>query len=65
MVRAFVNDQWSTIAVDLPPISPPLGFGRVNIRTNRLSRPMLFTPGSADARVVGVQVGETSRQSLN
>jgi O-antigen ligase len=57
-VRAFVIDRWSTIAVDLPPVEPPLAFGRINIRTNSLSRPMLFTPGSADSRIVGIQVGE-------
>jgi hypothetical protein len=57
-VRAFVIDRWSTIAVDLPPVEPPLAFGRINIRTNSLSRPMLFMPGSADSRIVGIQVGE-------
>ena len=58
LARAFVTNQWQTIAVDLQRPVPPLEFGRINIKTNRLSRPILFTPGSADTRVVGVQVGE-------
>ena len=56
--RAYVTSAWSTVALDVIPPAPPVAFGRVNIRSNRLSRPMLFTAGSADARVVGVQVGE-------
>jgi O-antigen ligase len=58
VARTYVTDRWSTVTVDVlrPPL--PLGFGRVDIRSNRLSRPMLFTPGSSDARVVGVQVGQ-------
>ena len=61
LARAFVTNQWLTIAVDLQRPVPPLEFGRINIRTNRLSRPILFTPGSADTRVVGVQVGNTGQ----
>jgi O-antigen ligase len=58
LTRAYVTGQWSTITVDVGRPVPPLEFGRINIKTNRLSRPVLFMAGSADTRLVGIQVGE-------
>jgi hypothetical protein len=55
--RFLVTDQWSTIAIDLPP-APANGFHRVNLKMDRTWRPALAVAGSGDMRMVGVQIGD-------
>jgi hypothetical protein len=56
--RFLAGDRWTTISIDLTPPTPPIDVNRINLRVNRTWRPALLIPGSADMRVVGVQVGE-------
>jgi len=56
--RFLADDRWTTISIDLSRPTPPIGMNRINLRVNRTWRPALLIPGSADMRVVGVQVGE-------
>ena len=56
--RFIADDRWTTISIDLSPPTPPVGMNRINVRVDRAWRPALLMPGSADMRLVGVQVGE-------
>ena len=56
--RATVGSTWSSVVITLPSPEPPLLFSRVNLQVNHVARVSDFTPGSADHRVVGVQVGD-------
>ena len=56
--QAAVAANWATISVPLPPVLPPTPFKRVDLRIQRVWQPALYIAGSADMRLVGVQVGE-------
>ena len=54
----MVDDSWAIIDVPLPNAVPPTRFKRVDLKVDRTWQPALYLAGSADLRVVGVQVGE-------
>ena len=56
--RAIVGSTWSSVVITLPSPEPPLLVNRINLQVNHVARVSDFTPGSADRRVVGVQVGD-------
>ena len=56
--RTMVDDSWAIIDVPLPPAVPPTRFKRVDLKVDRTWQPALYLAGSADLRMVGVQVGE-------
>jgi O-antigen ligase len=56
--RTLVNTSWSIISLRLPDAVPPMRFKRIDLKLDRVWQPALYTPGSADMRPVGVQVGE-------
>ena len=56
--RTMVDDSWAIIDVPLPAAVPPTRFKRIDLKVDRTWQPALYVAGSADLRVVGVQVGE-------
>jgi hypothetical protein len=46
------------MSIRLPDAVPPMRFKRIDLKLDRVWQPALYTPGSADMRPVGVQVGE-------
>jgi len=56
--RTLVGDRWIELNVDLPPVVPPARFNRIDLGMNVVWQPAIYIPGSADMRLVGVQVGE-------
>ena len=45
-------------ACRLPAAVPPTRFKRIDLKVDRVWQPALYIAGSADMRIVGVQVGE-------
>jgi hypothetical protein len=56
--RTMVDGTWAIISVRLPGTMPPTKFQRIDLRPDRAWQPALYIAGSADRRVVGVQIGE-------
>jgi hypothetical protein len=56
--RTMVDSRWAILSLPLPPVAPPLRFKRIDLRVDRVWQPALYIAGSADMRVVGLQVGE-------
>jgi O-antigen ligase len=56
--RTMVDGAWAILSISLPPAGPPTRFKRIDLRVDRVWQPALFIAGSADMRVVGLQVGE-------
>jgi O-antigen ligase len=56
--RTMVDAKWAIISLRLPDAIPPTGFKRIDLRMDRVWQPAVYIAGSADMRVVGVQVGE-------
>jgi hypothetical protein len=56
--RTLVDGSWTYLVVNLPDIWPPTPFKRVDLKVDRVWRPAVYIPGSADLRAVGIQVGE-------
>jgi O-antigen ligase len=56
--RTIVDRTWAIVSVRLADAAAPTGFKRVDLRVDRVWQPALFIAGSADMRMVGVQVGE-------
>ena len=56
--RTLVGDAWAIIDVPLPDGMPPSRFKRIDLKVDRTWQPAVYLAGSADLRVVGVQVGE-------
>ena len=58
LVRALVDDKWSSVTLNLPSPEPPLLFSRINLKVNHMARVSQLVPGSSDQREVGIQVGD-------
>ena len=56
--RTLVNATWAIVSLRLPDAVPPMRFKRIDLKLDRVWQPALYTAGSADMRLVGVQVGE-------
>jgi O-antigen ligase len=56
--RTIVDGGWATLSLPLPTPPPPARFMRIDLRVDRVWQPALYIAGSADLRMVGVQVGE-------
>jgi len=56
LVNQLVGEHWTTVRLVLPSPEPPLQFNRVSLKVNHTARVADLIPGSADQRVVGVQV---------
>ena len=56
--RTLVDSTWTLVSIRLPDAVPPMRFKRIDLKLDRVWQPALYTPGSADMRLVGVQVGE-------
>lgn len=56
--RTMVDATWAIISLPLPVAVPPTRFKRVDLRVDGVWQPALHIAGSAEMRVVGVQVGE-------
>ena len=56
--RTLVDSAWTLVSIRLPDAVPPMRFKRIDLKLDRVWQPALYTPGSADMRLVGVQVGE-------
>jgi hypothetical protein len=58
LVRALVDDKWSSVTLNLPSPEPPLLISRINLKVNHMARVSQIVPGSRDQREVGIQVGD-------
>ncbi|MGH9142491.1 MAG: O-antigen ligase family protein [Vicinamibacterales bacterium] len=56
--RTLVDSRWAILSLPLPDTLPPIRFKRIDLKVDRVWQPALYIAGSADMRVVGVQVGE-------
>ncbi len=59
--RVFVGADWAVVDIDVSRSEAALGFKRIDLRADRAWQPAIYVPGSADMRVVGVQVGPWKR----
>jgi len=58
LVNKLVGEHWTTVRLNLPSPEPPLLFNRISLKVNRTARVADLIPGSADQRIVGVQVAD-------
>ena len=56
--RTIVGSTWTIIDLPLPGAAPPTRFTRIDLRVDRTWQPGVYIAGSADLRMVGVQLGE-------
>jgi hypothetical protein len=56
--RTMVDGSWAIISVRPIGTIPPMPFQRIDLRVDRAWEPAVYIAGSADRRMVGVQVGE-------
>jgi hypothetical protein len=56
--RTLVDANWAILSLPLPVTAPPARFKRIDLKVDRVWQPALYIAGSADMRLVGVQVGE-------
>jgi hypothetical protein len=53
-----VDGTWAILSIPLAEAWPPTRIKRIDLRADRVWQPALYIAGSADMRMVGVQVGE-------
>jgi hypothetical protein len=56
--RTMVDATWAILSIPLPPVAPPARFKRIDLKIDGVWQPALYMAGSADMRLVGMQVGE-------
>ena len=56
--RTMVGATWAILSLPLAPVAPPARFKRIDLKIDRVWQPALYIAGSADMRLVGMQVGE-------
>jgi O-antigen ligase len=56
--RTMVDAKWAILSIPLAPVAPPARFKRIDLKIDRVWQPALYVAGSADMRLVGMQVGE-------
>jgi hypothetical protein len=56
--RTLADGTWALMSVPLAEAPPPVRFKRIDLKVDRVWQPALYIPGSAEMRMVGVQVGE-------
>ena len=56
--RTMVDATWAILSIRPANAAPPTAFKRIDLKVDRVWQPALYIAGSADMRVVGVQVGE-------
>jgi O-antigen ligase len=56
--RTLVDAKWAILSIPLAPVAPPARFKRIDLKIDRVWQPALYIAGSADMRLVGMQVGE-------
>ena len=56
--RAYDFAKWAILSIPLAPVAPPARFKRIDLKIDRVWQPALYVAGSADMRLVGMQVGE-------
>jgi hypothetical protein len=56
--RTLAEGKWALVSVPLADAPPPARFKRIDLKVDRVWQPALYIAGSAEMRMVGVQVGE-------
>ena len=56
--RTLADGKWALVSIPLADAPPPARFKRVDLKVDRVWQPALYIAGSAEMRMVGVQVGE-------
>jgi hypothetical protein len=56
--RTMVDGNWAIISLRPIGTIPPMPFQRIDLKVDRAWEPAVYIAGSADRRMVGVQVGE-------
>jgi O-antigen ligase len=56
--RTMADAAWAIVSLPLADAVPPARFKRIDLKVDRVWQPALYIAGSADMRMVGVQVGE-------
>ena len=56
--RMMASATWGIVSLSLADAVPPSRFKRIDLKVDRVWQPALYIAGSADMRMVGVQVGE-------